>query len=275
VQWLRDTSKRLGVYLGAGFVEADGDDFFNSYALGTPDGRIAGFVRKTMAETNLFRCAPGGHVVVTEVGTIGIGICADNHFVPMVRLMRAQPVALMLMPHAAPAAFKTGGLVSKADLAGAQAKLRGLAPLYARLLGVPAVFANQVGPRGRERWPGILGALLPPDRFRFAGLSTVADLDGTIRGRLDDQREGVVVAEVTLDPARKDRAEPVRYGRYGGGWLHPGASGNLPRDVICSLDALLGRTAYVCSAERRRRARAVSSHAPVVTAGKEQVSPLG
>jgi N-carbamoylputrescine amidase len=57
IHWLRDLPARLGVYVGIGFVEADGEDFFDAYALGAPDGQIAGIVRKTMAETHCFRCA--------------------------------------------------------------------------------------------------------------------------------------------------------------------------------------------------------------------------
>src|SRR6516225_7527481 len=48
IQWLAAGSQRFGVYVGIGFVEADGEDFYNTYALAAPDGHIAGFVRKTM-----------------------------------------------------------------------------------------------------------------------------------------------------------------------------------------------------------------------------------
>ncbi len=258
VQWLRATSQHLGVHLGIGFVEADGDDFYNTYALGTPDGLIAGFVRKTMAETALFRCETGSHVVETELGRIGIGICADNHFAPMVRLMQGQGVDVMLMPHAVPAAFKTGGLVSDADIASAYAKMRDMAPLYARLLGIPAIFANQVGPRGPEHWLGMLGSLMPADQFRFVGLSTVAERDGAVVAQLDDHSEGVAVGQVRLGRSPEALSEPVTYGRYGGGWLHAAASGNVPRDILCGADAFFGRLAYNLSGNRRRRAREVS-----------------
>jgi N-carbamoylputrescine amidase len=258
VRWAQSTALRLRVYIGIGFVEVDGADFYNTYALAAPDGHVAGVVRKTMAETGLFRCATGNHVIQTDVGRIGIGICADNHFAPMIRLMRAQGVDLMLMPHAAPAAFKTGGLVSDADVASAYAKLRGLAPLYARLLGTPAVFANMVGPRGREGWMGIIGRLMPPDQFRFVGLSTIADRNGMIAAQLDDHSEGVIVGQVALSRLVAPTTEVVTYGRYGGGWLHAAASGNIPRDVLCTVDACFGRLSYTMSGKRRRTARAAT-----------------
>jgi hypothetical protein len=37
VTWLRQTAARLGLYLGAGFVEIAGNDLYNSFALATPD----------------------------------------------------------------------------------------------------------------------------------------------------------------------------------------------------------------------------------------------
>jgi N-carbamoylputrescine amidase len=258
VQWAQSIAQRLRVYVGIGFVEVDGGDFYNTYVLAAPDGHVAGFVRKTMAETGLFRCATGSHVVHTDVGRIGIGICADNHFAPMVRLMRAQGVDLMLMPHAVPAAFKTGGLVSEADVASAYAKMRDMAPLYARLLGIPAVFANQVGPRGREGWMGIMGRLMPPDQFRFVGLSTIADRNGMIAAQMDDQSEGVIVGQVARGRSVEPTTELVTYGRYGGGWLHAAASGNIPRDVLCTVDACFGKLSYNMSAKRRPKARAAT-----------------
>ena len=256
IRWLRDLSGRLGVYVGIGFVEADGEDFFNAYALGAPDGQIAGIVRKTMAETYCFRCAAGSHVIDTEIGKIGIGVCADNHFVPMVRLMQAQAVDLMLIPHALPGAFKTGGAVSQQDIEQSRQKALRMAPLYAHLLGVPAVFANAAGPRGAEKWAGILGGLMTTEAFRLLGLSTIADSDGTIKGEMDEA-EGVLVAEVALDPTRKVRIRPERHGLYGGGWIHPIASPLV--DVICQVDAFFCGMSYTLSSERRRKARAISS----------------
>lgn len=48
VQWLKSTSRRLHIYLGAGFFEADGDDFYDTFVLTTPEGEEAGKVRKAL-----------------------------------------------------------------------------------------------------------------------------------------------------------------------------------------------------------------------------------
>ena len=251
IRWLGETARRLRVHVGIGFVEADAGELYNSYALASPDGRIAGCIRKTMAETYCFRCAAGSHVVETELGRIGVGICADTHFLPMVHLMRSQHVDLMIMPHAWPGPCKVGGAVSEEDVKRSRQKARDMAPLYARLLGVPAVFANMCGSMGGEKWAGILGGLMRPDVFRLLGLSTIADSDGGTAGGMDEETEGVVTAEVLLDPGRKSDREPEHYGKYGGGWLHPIPSPIL--DAICSTDAFFGRLSYRMSAKRRTR----------------------
>jgi N-carbamoylputrescine amidase len=186
VRWARETAGSLGVYLGIGFVEAEGEDFFDAYVLAAPDGQIAGFVRKTMAETNLFQGEPGPHAIATALGKIGVGICADVHFVPFVRSMQSQFIDLLIMPHAWPGAYTVGGAVSQQDIERTRAKACGLAPLYAGLLRVPVILANLVGPRGQEPWGGLVGRLMDPVHTRFLGCSTIAGGDGSIIGQLDD-----------------------------------------------------------------------------------------
>ncbi len=257
VRWLQDTAQRFGVYLGIGFAEACGDDIYNTYALGAPDGQVAGFVRKTMAETACFQTATGPHVIETEIGKIGIGICADNLVVPNLHRMQDYGADLLLMPHAAPLPFRAGGPVSAKDLPEARETMRQMAPRYAKLIGIPTVFINQVGPRGREKWFGIFGAVMGPDSWRLGGLSTIADPDGQVVGQMDEQTEGVLVADIVLDESRKIKTRPVGHGTYGGGFVipHPWLF-----EAICYEEAVRGRLAYALSAERRREARLAASN---------------
>jgi N-carbamoylputrescine amidase len=255
IRWLKETSSRFGVYLGIGFLEADGEDFFNTYALSTPTGQIAGFVRKTMAETGFFRCSNGPHVIDTPIGRIGIGVCADNLFVPNLHKMQAGSADLLLMPHAAPLAYRTGGLVNEKDLIEGPRKLSQMAPRYAELLGIPVVFINQVGPRGSEKWLGILGGLMSPESFQLGGLSTISTTDGNVVGQLDGCTEGVAVADVVVDPSRKVATRAKGHGRYGGGFVTPHP---LLFEGICYVDAFYGRLHYRFSTERRKKARAFS-----------------
>ena len=251
VRWLRETAKRLRVHLGAGFAETDGRDFFNTYVLTDPDGNVAGRVRKRNAEAfNFKRVTDSTHVVETALGRIGIGICADNHYIFLPRLMQEQAVDLMLMPHAMPGAWKTSKFVKKDDIETMRTKTRNLPVLYAKLLGVPAVFVNHVG--AMCKIPGILGKILDPAIFRLDGLSRIVDLDGTVLGELGSTEKDVLIADVTLDPARKAHIEPENYG----GYTEPGSA--LLRKAIIPMDIVLGRLSYGLSGQRKRKARRIT-----------------
>jgi N-carbamoylputrescine amidase len=245
-KWFGAVARRLGIYLGGGMVESDGTDFFNAFILAGPDGQIVGRAYKTNAEANVFKRDRNQHVVDTPIGRIGIGICADNQFVDQLHLMHEAQVDLILMPHAWPSPAKAAGLVSEADVASQQSRMIELPALYARALGVPVVFVNQVGPL--LPIGGILGRLMDPKIWQLRGQSRIIDSDTSVVGQLSD-REGVLVAAATLDPARKHYVEQPNFG----GWLQPGSAG--ARKVFIPLDIFFGRLSYNLSSERRRRAR--------------------
>jgi len=81
VEWLTSLAQGLKVYLGTTFLEAEGEDFFNTFALATPDGAIAGRVRKSppaSLEAYFYRAGSGTHVIDTGLGRVGVGICYEN-----------------------------------------------------------------------------------------------------------------------------------------------------------------------------------------------------
>ena len=83
VQWLKSTSGRLRIWLGTSFLEAAGEDFFDTFVLTTPSGEEAGRVRKQIPagpEAYFFRGDVGPHVIQTAIGRIGVGICAENYY---------------------------------------------------------------------------------------------------------------------------------------------------------------------------------------------------
>ncbi len=189
----------------------------------------------------------GSHVIETALGKIGVGICFDSHLTAIARLMQEQSVDLVLMPHSYPMAEKPSRVVSERDIARSKRILQEMAPLYARLLGVPAVLVNKSGP-----WASpVPRSLVPkPGPSRFPGLSTIAGADGTIEAQLGDE-EGIIVAEVTLDPSQKMHAKLPQYSR----WIYPGPAG---REVLGVVE-WMGRRWYARSAERRKKALAISS----------------
>jgi Carbon-nitrogen hydrolase len=128
--------------------------------------------------------------------------------------------------------------------------------LYARSLGVPVVFANQVGPL--IPMGGMLGRLMNLRNYRLRGQSRIIDCDGSVLAELAEQ-EGTLVAATVMDPARK-RYQPQP---SHGGWLQPGPV--IARKVIIPLDTLTAGISYSLSRERRRKAQACLAR----TAGAE------
>jgi N-carbamoylputrescine amidase len=194
-QWLKSTSGRLHIWIGAGFLEADGEDFYDTFVLTTPSGDEAGRVRKQIPagpEAYFFRGEVGQHVISTAIGKIGVGICAENYYCFAASQMLKQSADFVIMPHASPDMSESGGLPSPPGTH--------LASWYAGNLGVPVAMVNKVG---RSYKP-------PPNeiRGRFPGLSAIVDSDGAVLRSMDD-KQGIGIADVTLDPSRKTGAGQV------------------------------------------------------------------
>jgi N-carbamoylputrescine amidase len=195
VQWLKSTSGRLGVWLGTSFLEADEADFYDTFVLTTPQGEEAGRVRKQVPagpEAYFFRGDVGSHIIDTAIGKIGVGICAENYYCFVASQMLQQSADLILMPHASPDMSGSGGLPTPPGTH--------LALWYAKKLGIPVAMVNKVG---RSYKP-------PPNEIKgfFPGLSAIVDSDGSVRQSMND-KEGIGIADVTLDPRRKTAASAV------------------------------------------------------------------
>lgn len=205
-QFLCATARALGVYLGGSYLEARGQDFFNTFALASPQGRIVGRVGKAhpcSLERCVFAPSPGPQVIVCELGRIGVAICYDNALRAIVdRLLGEQP-DLWLMPMSAPLPpFSLGG---KAGIARYQRELCDSPAEMARHYGIPVVMANKHG-----SWRPAMPGWLPDVESHFPGGSRIVDSDGQVLARADDA-VGVCCAEVTLDPVRKHLCVPPEF----------------------------------------------------------------
>lgn len=246
VTWLKDTSKRLGMHMGTSFLEAECEDFFNTFVLANPKGEVAGRVRKqhpAVWEAYFFRGESGCHAIESTFGKVGVGICFDSQTADVATIMGRQSVDLMLMPHSYPVGSGSSGVFSKERMV---RSLQKIAPLYASLFGVPVVLANKCGP-WQSTIPG--AKLVDVAGSFFPGQSVIVDSDGIIRAQLEDE-EGLIVADVTLDPTRKKKTVPPHYGRY----LQPGPK----RRVLLRLVEGIGRLHYGFSSTRKSKARSMS-----------------
>ncbi|HSL46965.1 MAG TPA: carbon-nitrogen hydrolase family protein [Anaerolineales bacterium] len=211
VAWLTRLAKQLNIFLGTSFLEADGEDFYNTFALAVPDGSIAGRVRKNppaSLEAFFYRGGNDPHVIETALGRIGVGVCYENLLYEHLREMQQASVDLILQPMAA------GRLkpMRDGDIELFDSMIQRCAPYHARTLGVPVAFADRTGPISTEL-PGGFGEF----HSTFPGYSQIVDSDGAVKARMKAE-EGVIVAEVVLDPKRKRSKRPRC---YGGMWAFP------------------------------------------------------
>lgn len=247
VQWLKDNSKRLGIWLGASFLEADGQDFFNTFVLADSLGNVAGRVRKqtpAIWEAYFFKGESGTHAIETSLGKVGVAICFDSQIADVAVRLSNQSVDIVLLPHSFPVPLSSSGMFNSERMI---SHLKMIAPLHASLLGVPVVLANKCGP-WQSPIPG--PQLVKMTNCRFPGLSTIIDGDGSVKASLDDN-EGVIVADVTIDPSHKKQPVVPHYGRY----VYPGPAG---RSVLRLVEAM-GRLHYQRSSRRKTKAQSLSS----------------
>jgi N-carbamoylputrescine amidase len=247
--WLARMARQYRLYIGASYLEASGDDFFNTFTLMRPDGTVSGRVRKESLpgfEGWFFRSCSGPKVIETELGRVGVGICWDVSTARFMRRLSQEHVDVLLMPHSAPC-ITMGPLKLVGD--NGRKMLRGVAEFYASALGVPTVMVNKAA--GEDSWSPAPCVPLVRLRFHFLGQSTICNADGNVCDRLE-QQEGIVFAEVVLDAERKRRLPRIPTGY----WSRPPAA--FPRTSAALFRVLewIGKAAYQLSRSRRRAVRA-------------------
>lgn len=207
--WLFETAERHRIYVGTTILEADGGDFYNTFLLATPEGKLAGAVRKSdpaWIEARYYRGGAGPHVIDTAIGRIGVGICYENYRGEHVRSLAASSIDILLQPTAA-ATPPAGWPVGRRGANAFNAMLEALAQRHALMLGVPVVMANLCGAFASPL-PGGLGSL----NSSFPGLSSIVDGTGDTLARLASE-EGLIDATVTVGH-RADHATPLPKGAW-------------------------------------------------------------
>lgn len=208
--WLTAVARRHGLHIGGSYLEARGEDFFNTFALAAPDGAIAGRVRKShpcSLEAYVFAGGDDDHVIPTAIGRIGVAICYDSSLHAVWDKLLAGDPDLALMPMSAPTPMRNF-LYTQKRIDAYHAAFRDGATQIAAGVGVPVLMANKWGP-----WETDLPGIWPRQTSRFPGFSHIADSDGREVARVGDG-EGVIVAPVRLVAGRKRRTLPPECDRY-------------------------------------------------------------
>ena len=236
-------AKRHSVYLGTSFLEADGEDFFNSFVLINPIGKVAGRVRKSPAasvEAYFYRAGNDSHVIETDLGRIGIAICYEMLLYERLLELHQASVDMVLIPAAAgrPKPFIPG------DIMRFDRMLKQVPIHYAGALGVPVIMANR---SGRLHTP--LPGGLPYLKSSFPGYSMIVDSDGVVKAALGHE-EDVIVNNIRLDSSRKIKTPPKRFGKL---WAVP-----MPwYGFIWPVTQRLGERAYGKNVRRKEHAKRI------------------
>jgi N-carbamoylputrescine amidase len=249
-RWLEDRAREHDIVIGASYLEADGDDFFNTFSLFGPGGELLGRVKKQSLpffEGWFFTPCSEPKVIDTPFGKVGVGICNDTQTAAFLQHVASEKPDLLLMPHSAPTPELP--LVKKLFELVEVEQLRRTPARYARALGVPVVMSNKVSSvPSKTPIPLVPGLRVP---LCFHGHSGIVDGDGNVRATLADE-EGVLVADVTLDPDSKRDFRPGQNGYWS---FPPKALARSAGQLLRTLDAL-GRRAYRKNPRRAAAARA-------------------
>lgn len=244
VEWMCNVSKTYGIYLGTTYLEACGGDFYNTFVLTDPAGNEAGRVRKRNVpayEAFFYKGVKGTHVIKTDIGNIGVGICYDSWFSFLPRIAQEEDFDLLLLPHSSPTPQKRNHIPQEhIDRFNADVKVA--AERYSKLLGIPVILSNKCG---KFRSSAPFG---PYEKTTFPGLSTITDSNGMVRAQLGNE-EGVIVEEVTLDKASKKKIAFQGHGQWA--WEGP-----WQRNIMLIVE-FLGRLSYRFSRARKEAARKV------------------
>ena len=248
-QWLVRLAATHRIYIGATYLEAEGDDFYNTFALAGPDGTIVGRVRKQSLpffEGWFFKSCELPKLIDTAIGRIAVGICMDTHTARFMRGIADASPDLILLPHSAPCTPLARSLLRETVSEAAE--------LYARNFGVPVVLVNKARTRTRTPLPRVPFVRMP---MAFPGLSTITDSDARVLARLGSA-EGVAIGDVVLDPARKRQPEVPR-----GFWSRPPRRLSRIGSAFFLLMERRAKRVYAKNPARVRAARAVVGSAPV------------
>jgi len=189
---MRRLADELKVHIPTSFFEADGPHHYNSLAMIGPDGAVQGVYRKThipdgpgYEEKYYFRPGNTGFKVwPSDRATLGVGICWDQWYPETARSMMLMGAEILFFPTA------IGSEPYDAELDTSRMWRRAMVG-HAVSNIVPVVASNRIGTEGA---------------MRFYGHSFITDEWGDIVAEFGAEEQGVLVATLDLDRAKRHRA---------------------------------------------------------------------
>jgi 5-aminopentanamidase len=177
---LADACRQTGIHAVVGFIEKDGNEYYNAAMLIAPDGIIGSYRKVHLPFLGVDRfLTPGNrpfHIFDTGLGKIGMNICYDINFPEAPRALKLAGAELYVLPTNWP----TGAWRTPKFMLNARAQENHFA--------LAAV--NRVG---TERG------------WRFIGQSKIVDCMGDIIVEAGEDQEEILFAEIELQESNRNK----------------------------------------------------------------------
>lgn len=191
-----EIAKKYHVVLPISFFEKSGVAYFNSLAMIDSDGKVLGLYRKSHIPTGecyeeKFYFAEGDtgfKVFKTHFGKIGIGICWDQWFPEVARILTLKGAEAILYP----TAIGSEPTLKVDSMKHWQNTMRG----HAAANLIPILASNRIGKEEAKN-----------SSMTFFGSSFASDQHGEIIASLDRTEEGYRIVTLDLDASNKDRRD--------------------------------------------------------------------
>ena len=193
---MSDLAKELGVVLPLSFFEQDNNTYYNSLAMIDADGKILDIYRKShipdgpgYEEKYYFHPGNTGFKVFnTAFGKIGTGICWDQWFPEVARIMTLNGAELIFYPTAIGSEPDNSDLDSKDSW---QIVMQG----HAAANCVPVIASNRIGTESNDRFS-----------MSFYGSSFITDGTGIKVKECSRDNEETIVHQFDLDEIKEYRS---------------------------------------------------------------------
>ncbi len=189
-------AKKFHVVLPLSFFEKAGVAYFNSLAMIDADGTVLGLYRKSHIPTGecyeekfyFSEGDTGFKVFETKCGKIGVGICWDQWFPEVARILALKGAELIVYP----TAIGSEPVLPRDSKNHWQNVMKG----HAAANLIPVLASNRIGKENAGS-----------SSMTFFGSSFVADHHGDFLVEMSRDEEGVAVCELDLSISNKDRID--------------------------------------------------------------------
>lgn len=194
IKHFKEVAKKYNVVLPISFFEKSGNNYFNSLVVIDADGKDLGLYRKTHIPTGQcyeekFYFSPGDtgfKVFKTKFGRIGIGICWDQWFPEVARILTLKNAQILLYP----TAIGSEPVLVRDSMPHWRNTMCG----HAAANIIPVCASNRVGTEKAGS-----------SSMVFQGYSFIADQYGNVVESMDRTEEGFRLHEFDLDSIDKER----------------------------------------------------------------------